>query len=203
MAIAFHEVRFPEDISYASSGGPAYSTDIVTMKNGSEQRNVNYTQPRCKYNAALGVKTAEQMAKVIEFFHARKGRGFGFRYKDWSDYRLDRELIAVGDGAKNRFQIIKTYTSGGFSTVRKIRKPVSDTAQIYLDSTPAQGWTVDYTSGVVRFKKPPPAGRGIYCTCEFDVPVRFDTDHMDVNLQEGDHFMWTSIPLIELREGVG
>ena len=72
MAVAFHEVRFPEDISYASSGGPAYSTDIVTMKNGSEQRNVNYTQPRCKYNAALGVKTAAQMTRSSRSFtHAR------------------------------------------------------------------------------------------------------------------------------------
>ena len=200
MATAFHEVRFPEEISYASSGGPAYSTDIVTMKNGAEQRNVNYTQPRCKYNASLGVKTAAQMEKVIEFFHARKGRGFWFRYKDWSDYRLTHELIGVGDGEKNKFQFIKTYTSGGFSTVRKIRKPVNETVSIYLDSTEAENWTVYYTSGVVTFRTPPPAGRGIYCTCEFDVPVRFDTDHMDVNMQEGDNYAWTSIPLIELRE---
>ena len=84
--------------------------------------------------------------------------------------------------------------------MRKIRKPVNETVSIYIDSTEAENWTVDYTSGVVTFRTPPPAGRGIYCTCEFDVPVRFDTDHMDVNMQEGDNYAWTSIPLIELRE---
>lgn len=199
MAIGFHEVRFPEDISFGSTGGPCYSTDITSMKNGTEQRNINFTQPRCKYNVALGVKTEAQMAEVIKFFHARKGRGFGFRYKDWSDYRLEHELIAMGDGQKNKFQIIKTYTSGGFSTVRQIKKPVSGTIKVYLDSVQAEGWVCDYTTGIVTFTTPPESGKGIYCTGEFDVPVRFDTDEMNVGIQAGDYFNWTSIPLVELR----
>lgn len=199
MAVGFHEVRFPVDISLSSTGGPCYSTDITTMKNGSEQRNINFVYPRCKFNAALGVKTEAQMKEVINFFHARKGRGFGFRYKDWSDYHLKNELIAMGDGQKNKFQIIKTYTSGGFSTVRKIRKPVVGTIEVYLDSTVADGWSCDYTTGVITFSTPPQSGKGIYCTGEFDVPVRFDTDEMDIGMK-GEYFTWSNIPLIELRE---
>lgn len=199
MAIGFHEVQFPVDISYASTGGPCYSTDITIMKNGTEQRNINFTHPRCKYNAALGVKTEAQMAEVIRFFHARKGRGFGFRYKDWTDYQLTHELIALGDGQKNKFQIIKTYISGGFYTVREIKKPVSGTLTVFLDSTPETGWICDYTTGVITFTTPPESGKGIYCTGEFDVPVRFDTDEMNISMMEGDFFNWTSIPLVELR----
>ena len=200
MAEAFHEVRFPEDISFGSTGGPGYSTDVVTMKNGSEQRNINFTQPKCKYNVALGVKTAKQMAAVIEFFHARKGRAFGFRYKDWTDYRAKGQLIDTGDGAKNKMQLIKTYESGGFTTIRRIRKPVADTVQVYFDDVEApHGWTVDTKSGVITFDTPPKKGVRVSCDFEFDVPVRFDTDQMDVNINVADYFDWNTIPLVELR----
>ena len=34
----FHEVQFPPDISYGASGGPGYSTTVVTTVSGHERR---------------------------------------------------------------------------------------------------------------------------------------------------------------------
>lgn len=40
--MSFTEIRFPENISYGSAGGPEFSTDVVTTHNGCEQRNITY-----------------------------------------------------------------------------------------------------------------------------------------------------------------
>ena len=36
--MSFSEVRFPDDISYGSSGGPTFSTDIVENHSGYEPK---------------------------------------------------------------------------------------------------------------------------------------------------------------------
>jgi uncharacterized protein (TIGR02217 family) len=63
----FDEIRFPEDISYGAIGGPQYSTNIVLTSSGNEYRNINYSSSRMKFNVAYGVKTKEQMDKLLFF----------------------------------------------------------------------------------------------------------------------------------------
>ena len=53
--------------------------------------------------------------------------------------------------------------------------------------------------GAVEVTTAPAAGVAITAGFEFDVPVRFDTDEMNISMMEGDFFNWTSIPLVELR----
>jgi len=36
--MGFHEVRFPDDISYGSDGGPGYNTNIIEMDSGDGAR---------------------------------------------------------------------------------------------------------------------------------------------------------------------
>ena len=123
---AFHEVQFPPDISYGVTGGPEYSTDVVMTGSGYEQRNINWSQAKCKYQAAHGVKNENQMRRLLAFFRARRGKAYGFRFKDWLDFTGRREMIGVGDGKTITFQLIKTYIDdAGYTEVRKIRKPVT------------------------------------------------------------------------------
>jgi len=44
-------------------------------------------------------------------------------------------------------------------------------------------------------------GRGVQLTAdfEFDVPVRFDTDHMAVTIESYRLHAWQQIPIVELR----
>lgn len=197
---SFHETRFPEDIAYGSGGGPEYATDIVITQGGYERRNINWTAARARYNVAYGVKTQEQLASLIAFFRARKGRAYGFRFKDWTDYSGASEVIGTGDGSTVAFQLTKTYTSGEGSEVRHITKPVSGSVKVYLDDVQqSSGWSVDTTTGVITFDVAPGADVVVTAGFEFDVPVRFDTDRLSALLQDYGSYALKAVQLIEVR----
>ncbi len=61
------------------------------------------------------------------------------------------------------------------------------------------GWTLDSTTGVITFATAPGSGAIVRAGFEFDVPVRFDTDLLDVTLDIERLGSITSIPLLEIR----
>lgn len=196
----FHEVQFPTDISYGSSGGPEFSTDIVITQGGYEQRNINWSDARARYNVAHGVKTQSQLDVLIAFFRARQGRAYGFRFKDWSDYSATGENIGTGDGVETQFQLTKAYVSGSTTVQRDIKKPVDNSVSIYVDSVLQEsGLTVDITNGMVTFTSPPAASAVITADFEFDVPVRFDTDRLSAILDSYGVNSWNDIGIVEIR----
>lgn len=196
----FTEVRFPEDISYGSTGGPEFSTDIITTHNGHEQRNINWSAARAKYNITYGVKSDQQLSELIAFFRARYGKAIGFRFKDWSDYKATRQEIGVGDGNTTTFQLVKRYESGSGMYVRIIKKPVYESLKIYFNDTiKTDGYSVDYTTGKVTFATAPSSGILITADFEFDVPVRFDTDHLSASIDNYGSSSWDDIQLVEIK----
>lgn len=198
---SFHDVRFPDDIAYGSSGGPEYATDIVVTDAGYEKRNVAWSAARARYNVAHGVKTKVQLDELIAFFRARKGRAYGFRFKDWSDFRLADEVIGIGDGVKTDFSLVKRYDSGGVSEVRAITRPVVANLRIFKNSLEQHSEvTLIVGEGILRFSSPPSVGVQISVTGEFDVPVRFDTDRLSATIEGYGVHSWLDIPLIEIRE---
>jgi uncharacterized protein (TIGR02217 family) len=62
-------------------------------------------------------------------------------------------------------------------------------------------FTVDLASGVVRFAGGhiPAAGEAVTAGFRFDVPVRFDTDYLEVDLAAFAAGVIPKIPLIEIR----
>lgn len=199
---SFVEVQFPTDISLGASGGPEYSTDIITTFSGWEQRNVNWSQPRGRWNVATGIKTNAQMESFIDFFRARQGRAVGFRFKDWNDYAVTAGNIGTGDGSTTAFQLRKQYTSGAVTVNRTINKPVSGSLTVYVDGveqTLTTHYTVNTATGVVTFVTAPGSGLAVTADFEFDVPVRFDTDFMDVAAMTNGIKSWSGIPVVELR----
>jgi len=198
--MVFAEVQFPQDISYGSSGGPEYATDIVISQSGYEQRNVGWEQARARYNVAHGVKTKTQLDALIAFFRARKGRAYGFRFKDWTDYQATGETIGAGDGSTTQFQLVKRYVSGSVSETRTIKKPVSGTVQIYANGTvQTSGVSTDTATGLVTFTAAPASGVVISASYQFDVPVRFDADRLSATLEAYGIQSWLDIPLVEVR----
>lgn len=203
------EVQFPTDISKGSSGGPERRTSIVELGNGFEERNTSWADSRHHYDAGLGIRSMDNISVVLAFFEARMGRLYGFRWKDWADYKsnlptvtntsTDQE-IGVGDGATAVFQITKSYTSGIRTYVRKITKPVGGTVLAAIDGvdqTDGVDFTVNTATGEIAFNVAPPIGDSVTVGFEFDVPVRFDSDMIDVN---HDAFRAGSIPNIEIVE---
>ncbi len=207
----FHEVRFPASLSFGSVGGPERRTDIVTLANGFEERNTPWAHSRRRYDAGLGMRSLDDVETLISFFEARLGQMFGFRWKDWSDFKsgaataeVDKgdQVIARGDGETTDFQLIKSYSSGGFSYVRPILKPVLGTVTLGLDQDAQRegvDFEVDLATGRVMFSAPPPEQVEITAGFEFDVPVRFDTDKIQTSVasfQAGDV---PNVPVVEVR----
>jgi len=207
--MAFHEVRFPDDISRGARGGPERRTRIVELASGDEERNSPWADSRRRYDAAYGIRRADDLAAVVAFFEARHGRLYGFRWKDWSDYKscfpsalpsATDQIIGEGDGSTTQFQLVKVYASGAQSYSRRIVKPVAGTVLVALDGiAQGSGWSVDPSTGVVSFAAAP--GNSVIVTAgfEFDVPVRFDTDRLDVTLDIERMGSIASIPLVEIR----
>lgn len=206
---AFHEVQFPTDISKGSSGGPERVTDIVELVSGFEERNATMANSRRNYDAGLGLRNVNDLHDVIEFWEARFGQLFGFRWKDWSDYRSCKtknqpaftdQIIGTGDGTQTQFQLVKNYTSGAYGYQRQIKKPVAGTVLIGKNGVlQASGWTVDTTTGIVTFAVAPGAGQSVSAGYEFDVPVRFDTGKLTISIEAFNHGSIPSIGIKEIR----
>lgn len=207
--MAFHEVRFPDNISRGARSGPERRTQIVELASGDEERNASWANSRRRYDVAYGIRRADDLDAVVQFFEARNGRLHGFRFKDWGDYKSCKpsqtpaatdQLIGTGDGSQTAFQLVKRYTSGSQTWLRTITKPVAGSVTIALNGTPqASGWTIDSTTGIVTFGTAPGNGVAIRAGFEFDVPVRFDSDTLDVTLDIERLGSITSISLIEIR----
>jgi uncharacterized protein (TIGR02217 family) len=208
--MAFHEVRFPTGIGFGSSGGPERRTQIVTLASGREARNATWADSRRRYNAGYGVRGIDDLHAAIAFFEARAGRLHGFRFKDWTDYRScapgvasgpGDQVLGTGDGTATGFDLIKTYASGGQSYVRMIAKPVTGSVRVAVAGVElaAGAFAVDAASGRVSLMQAPAAGAAVTAGFEFDVPVRFDTDFLDIDLTAFRAGQIPSIPLVEIR----
>ncbi len=209
--MAFHEIRFPANLSFGSVGGPERRTEIVTLANGFEERNTPWAHSRRRYDAGVGLRSLDDVATLIAFFEARAGQLHGFRWKDWSDYRSclpsasprpEDQLIGIGDGETRVFQLQKTYVSGLESYTRPIRKPVAGSVLVALAGDPkVEGveFSVEVETGTITFAGPPDVGARITAGFEFDVPVRFDTDAIQTSVASFQAGEVPTVPVVEIR----
>ena len=198
--MAHDEVRFPEDISYGSAGGPRFNTTVTILASGDEQRNENWEDTKAEYDAQHAIKDLTQMDALINFFRARRGRSRSFRFKDWSDYQLTNQSIGTGDGATTVFQVFKRYSSGGQNFDRPLLKLVSGTVSFTVNGGAPGDHAINHDLGIITFTTPPAVSHDIFITSlEFDVPCRFDMDHMDISQDFFETQSWPSIPIVEVK----
>jgi uncharacterized protein (TIGR02217 family) len=223
--MSFFECEFPTTLSYHAIGGPAWSTIVNEGFSGYEQRNANWANPRGKWTVSLQTSadfaTQRQLFSdlLVAFFLNVGGKRDPFRLKDHKDFQITAQNIGTGNGSTKVFQIVKNYTAAGRTYTRTIKKPIAppavdfegnalaSTVAVYLNGVPAGGVTVDGTTGLVTFGTPPGAGVAVTVTCQFHYPVRFDTDELQLQIDESDTtpagsgplVSWNSISLIEVR----
>jgi uncharacterized protein (TIGR02217 family) len=75
---------------------------------------------------ASGLKKQAQIDELIAFFRARRGRAYGFRFKDWTDYKATGQLLGMGDDVLTQFQLVKHYASGSVIEVRTINEMIGN-----------------------------------------------------------------------------
>jgi len=207
----FHEVRFPASLSFGSVGGPERRTEVVTLANGFEERNTPWAHSRRRYDAGLGMRSLDDVETLIAFFEARMGQMYGFRWKDWSDFKssiasgqtgFDDQTIARGDGLQAEFPLIKTYRSGSQSYARPITKPVSGTVRVGLgrdEMKEGVDYEIDLVTGLIAFQHPPERDVEITAGFEFDVPVRFDTERIETSVASFKAGSVPNVPIVEVR----
>lgn len=207
----FQEVRFPTGISLKSRGGPERRTEIVTLSSGHEQRNTRWADSRRRYDAGYGVRSLDDMQTVLAFFEQQRGRLSGFRWKDHADFKscppsgspeADDQHLGLGDGAQVVFQLVKSYGSGPNTYQRTISKVVAGTVSISLDGilqTEVTDYTLDTTNGAVTFLQVPAVGAVITAGFEFDVPVRFDADNIEIDLEAFNAGQIPNIAIVEIK----
>ncbi|WP_374275000.1 TIGR02217 family protein [Brevundimonas sp.] len=207
----FHEVRLPARLAFGSTGGVERRTEIATLGSGFERRSSPWLNGRRRYLIGAGLRSLEDMAALTEFFEARRGRLFGFRFRDFADFKscapggqvspLD-QAIGTGTGTATSFQLVKRYgdEAGGWLE-RVIAKPVAGSVRVAVDGVEVGPGlvSVDATTGEVVFETPPEAGAAITAGFLFDTPVRFDSDRIEVTLETFGAGRMAAMPLIEVR----
>lgn len=210
MTQGFHEVRLPLRLSLGASGGPGRRTDIVALTNGGETRNARWADARRRYDVGTGLRGLEDLYELIEFFEARRGQLYGFRFRDPVDHvsaaygqpptAIDQS-IGVGDGVTTLFALTKTYADTGGATTRRIEKPVDGSVLVAINGVPVDpgNYSVDAAIGqvVIAPGATPAPGALVTAGYEFDIPVRFDIDRIEISLAA---FKAGSVPTVPLTE---
>jgi uncharacterized protein (TIGR02217 family) len=211
--MSFHEIRFPTHISRGATGGPERRTDVVTMGSGHEQRNARWAHSRRAFNAGYGVRSLDDLHAVIAFFEERRGRLYGFRWKDHADWKscapeqavtsADQSL-GLGDGVTAAFQLTKRYGTLHAPYLRPVTKPVPGTVLVAVDGEiqiEGVAFDLDPATGTVTFRPGhvPSDGAAITSGFELDVPVRFDADRLEISVSGFRHGAIPSIPVVEIR----
>ena len=116
--MSFIDTRLSECVAYGFTGGPEWSTLIVDMDNGREQRNGQWLYPKHRYSAQYLNLSPDARDDVLAAFHAARGRLHCFRFKDWNDYTAVAEPLSPSIGTMTPLQLVKTYSLGAQSTAR-------------------------------------------------------------------------------------
>lgn len=205
----FDEIAFPLDIGRRAQVAPGFSTRIIEAVSGHEQRTTDWADARMRYDAGPGVRSEADIAALIAFFRARRGAARAFRFTDPYDHAsgllgaaptpIDQR-IGTGDGNETRFPLVKHYGDGEDSQRRRITRPELASVRVAIDGVEvATGWSLD-PLGVVSFEEPPAAGAHVTAGFAFDVPVRFESDRLEIDRETFLAGAVPAVPLVEVRE---
>jgi uncharacterized protein (TIGR02217 family) len=192
----FLDIAFPGSVGRGATGGPGFSTQIVTLASGAEQRNLNWSNSRGRWNISTGIRSRADMAAVIAHFHVVKGRAYSFRFKDWNDFdAADQPMLQITPAI---WQIVKRYNRSGYEHVRTITKPVAGSVVVKIAGSTATPAAIDVLTGRVTFSIAPSSAPA--ASFQFYVPVRFDTDSLPVQSDAWDLQIVNNIDLVEVLE---
>ena len=204
----------PNYSAQATSGGPEFSTTIVSTPAGFKQRNIDRADYISRYTINYELMTAAQFRSFRGFFIARSGMARGFRFSPPDDNTATNDLLInsvtgnnTGDGSTTVFRCWKKYTSGPVAYSRRIVKLVGgmtngdtrpSTVSARVNGSGATIASVDYTQGLITFSAAPGNGLVVDWSGGYDLPVNFGSDWL--NAQVLDVATNTQLGQIELIE---
>lgn len=210
--MAHLNLEFPKDIAAGCQAMLERRDEVVTLASGHEETNQRWTHARRSWAAGLGIRSAGDLARVVEIFEEVRGRANSFRFRDWLDWRsapLGQDIsptdqpLGVGDGSTVTFQLVKRYGVVN-PYLRPISLPLVTSVRVAKSGTETlTGWSVSATGGAVTFNTAPAPGLILTAGFTFDVPVRFDQSTLSVEwayfTESGGSGQAPDITLIEKR----
>jgi len=206
--MSFHEVRLPARLAFGSTGGVERRTEVVTLGSGHERRSTPWAAGRRRYLIGANLRSLDDMATLTAFFEARRGRLYGFRFRDFADFKscapgasvgVRDQVLGHGDGAQTIFALQKAYGEGADAWRRTIAKPINGSVRVAVNAVETSAFMVDAATGRVTLAAAPAIGAVVTAGFEFDTPVRFDSDRIEVTLESFDAGRMAALPLIEIR----
>ena len=168
--MAFLEARPLDCAAMGATGGPQFSTSIVSVRSGAESRNQNWTQARHRNDIGQVARPLSEFEAIRDAFMVVGGKATGFRFKDWTDYTVTTsegypqplhgttQVGTAGSGyGTPSYQLRKLYTFASTSTARDIRKPVAGTlillrAAVAVTAGISPGnYAINTATGIVTF----------------------------------------------------
>jgi len=211
--MAFLEERISVNIQHGFSYEDDYTVQITRTSGGNEYRHLIHPYPIRTFTVRYIADRADVYTEVANLYHKVYGKFAGFRAKVLDDFSTNGgflapthtdEVLVYQDGFI--YQLVKRYGGTGNQIflglpTRTIYKPVGGTVKVgvngvdTLAADPTYPWSVDYTTGMITFVNDM-TGLTITAGCEFDIPVRFDSN---VSLKQDLQWRDTSdIKLVEL-----
>ncbi len=206
---ACDDVVFPVEIGREAEVSASFSTHVTTTLSGYERRNSDWADARLSYDVAPGLRGEAELETVLQFFRARRGAAIAFRFTDPFDNSSNGmtgtptygdQILGTGDGVQTEFDLIKHYGAGADAQTRFISHPVSGSVLVAVNgSAVTSGWTL-VPGGKIQFSIAPAQGALITAGFNFDVPVRFADDRLDLACATFGAGEMASITLVEVKD---
>lgn len=168
--------RFPDDLARWALGGVNYSTIVIGSTSGRETRNSLWQYGRGQWDlqnidrAEGAPGGAYALQTLRNFFRVCKGQAYGFRFRDFTDYRdegngiMGLPVASLAPGAVPSgygagvpvYQLYKSYIAAPLADYRVIQKPYPSGYALLrnglaVPSSGAGAATLDTTTGLVAF----------------------------------------------------
>lgn len=205
---AFDDLSYPLPLGRGTTIAPEFSTQVMLTASGHERRNSLWSNARLRFDVGPGIRSESELGTLVAFFRARRGMARGFRLADPSDFSsagmtgtpsaLD-QVLGTGDGARAWFELVKAYGAGEDAQPRRITRPRAGTIRVSVDGVETTAFSLE-SLGTIRLETAPPAGAIVRAGFEFDVPVRFADDRLDISSAAFAAGEAPSVMLVEIRE---
>lgn len=198
------EERLDREIEVGAKRRIRYSTDLITTDGGHTVTNQRWRYPLFAFDFKLEPGDPDtdddlSLQAFINLFHVAGGRHTTFRFRDWRDYSAEAQSLGTGDGSTTQFQLRRVYQLGASVRYRKVTRPVAGTVVGYKNGI-ASTASVDTSTGILTFASAPANGVAVTADFEFDLPVRFENDELEIVALNSDLDQPVDITLLEDRE---
>ena len=213
---AYVRAYIPTCETYGWTGGPVFSTRIVTRQNGRENRNADWAQPQHEFALPFQGLTQDQYVPIKRMHLNRRGAWGVFLYRDRLDSEADQEVFAIAEAGQDTFQLLKNSTINGVGYQRLVRalyrpdpadpgQALDSDIVIRVDGAPTTAFTLNRDTGEVVFDAPMTGGELLDWSGVFSIWVRFVSDKLPftiVNRGSATFYVEGSIDLLEMAPPV-